>query len=165
MTETCGSSAAGEAPKELILTRILGAPRGLVFKVWTDAKHLAEWWGPRKFTNPVCEIDARPGGLIRIDMRGPDGMIYPMKGVFHEIVEPERLVFTSTALRDEQGQPLFEILNTVTFEDFHGITKMTLHAKLVTRDFKMTPQVAAALSGMEQGWSESLYRLADHLDR
>lgn len=98
-------------------------------------------------------------------MRGPDGMIYPMKGVFHEVVEPERLVFTSTALRDEQGHPLFEILNTVTFEDFHGITKMTLHAKLVTRDFKMTPQVAAALSGMEQGWSESLYRLADHLDR
>lgn len=165
MTETSGSSAAGEAPKELILTRILGAPRGLAFKVWTDAKHLAEWWGPRKFTNPVCEIDARPGGLIRIDMRGPDGMIYPMKGVFHEVVEPERLVFTSTALRDEQGHPLFEILNTVTFEDFHGITKMTLHAKLVTRDFKMTPQVAAALSGMEQGWSESLYRLADHLDR
>lgn len=124
MTETSGSSAAGEAPKELILTRILGAPRGLAFKVWTDAKHLAEWWGPRKFTNPVCEIDARPGGLIRIDMRGPDGMIYPMKGVFHEVVEPERLVFTSTALRDEQGHPLFEILNTVTFEDFHGITKI-----------------------------------------
>jgi uncharacterized protein YndB with AHSA1/START domain len=165
MTEASGSSAAGQAAKELILTRILGAPRSLVFKAWTDAKHLAQWWGPRKFTNPACEFDARPGGLIRIDMRGPDGKVYPMKGVVHEVVEPERLVFTSTALEDEQGKPLFEILNTVTFEDFHGITKLTLNAKLMTRDFKMTPQVAAALSGMEQGWSESLYRLADHLDK
>jgi uncharacterized protein YndB with AHSA1/START domain len=105
-----------------------------------------------------------PGGLIRIDMRGPDGRIYPMKGVFHEVVEPERLVFTSTALEDEQGKPLLEILNTVTFEDFNGLTKLTLHARLVTKDFKLSPQVLAALSGMEQGWSESLYRLADELD-
>ncbi|MGB7281032.1 MAG: SRPBCC family protein [Candidatus Acidiferrum sp.] len=164
MSEPSGSSATGQAAKELLLTRILGAPRSLVFKAWTDRNHLARWWGPRGFTNPVCEIDVRPGGLIRIDMRGPDGMVYPMKGVFHEIVEPELLVFTSTALEDENGKPLFEILNTITFEDFHGITKLTLHARLVTREFKMSPQVAAALSGMEQGWSESLYRLADEVD-
>jgi uncharacterized protein YndB with AHSA1/START domain len=159
-----GSSAAGQARQELILTRILGAPRSLVFKAWTDTKHMARWWGPRGFTNPVCELDVRPGGLIRIDMRGPDGTVYPMKGVFHKIIEPERLVFTSTALEDEHGKPLFEILNTITFDDFNGITKLTLHARLVTRDFKLTPQAAAALAGMEQGWSESLYRLADELD-
>ncbi len=164
MAETTSSSAAGQARQELILTRILGAPRSLVFKVWTDPQHLAKWWGPRGFTNPVCEIDVRPGGLIRIDMRGPDGTVYPMKGVFHEIAEPERLVFTSSALEDEHGKPLLEILNTVTFEDFHGITKLFLHARVLTKDFQMTPQVAAALSGMEQGWSESFYRLADHLD-
>lgn len=164
MTETTSSSAAGPARQELVLTRIIGAPRNLVFKAWTDTKHVARWWGPRGFTNPVCELDVRPGGHIRIDMRGPDGTVYPMKGVFHEIVEPERLVFTSTALEDEHGKPLFEILNTITFEDFNGITKLTLHAKLVTRDVKMTPQMAAALAGMEQGWSESLYRLADELD-
>ena len=87
-----------------------------------------------------------------------------MKGIFQEIVEPERLVFTSTALEDEHGKPLFETLNTITFEDFNGITKLTLHARLVTRDFKLTPQVAAALSGMEQGWSESLCQLADEID-
>jgi uncharacterized protein YndB with AHSA1/START domain len=165
MTETSGSSAAGQAAKELFLTRILGAPRAGVFQAWTDAKQLANWWGPRRFTNPVCEIDARAGGLIRIEMRGPDGNVYPMKGVVHEVVEPERLVFTSTALEDEHGKPLLEILNTITFEDFNGITKLTLHARLVTRDFKMTPQVAGALAGMEQGWSESLYRLADQVDK
>jgi uncharacterized protein YndB with AHSA1/START domain len=163
MAET-SSSATGQARQELFLTRIFGAPRSLVFKAWTDPKHMARWWGPRGFTNPVCELDARPGGLIRIDMRGPDGTVYPMKGVFHEITEPERLVFTSTALADETGQPLFEILNTVTFEDHNGITKLTLHARLITKDFKLTPQVAAALAGMEQGWSETLYRLADELE-
>ena len=164
MAEATSSSATGQARQEVTLTRILGAPRSLVFKTWTDVKHVARWWGPRGFTNPVCEWDARPGGLIRIDMLGPNGTIYPMKGVFHEIVEPERLVFTSTALEDEHGKPLFEILNTVAFEDFNGITKLTLHARLVTGDFKLTPQVAAALAGMEQGWSESLYRLADELE-
>lgn len=164
MAETKSSTAAGPAKQELVLTRILGAPRSLVFKTWTDVKHVARWWGPRGFTSPVCEWEARPGGLIRIDMRGPNGTIYPMKGVFHEIVEPERLVFTSTALEDEHGKPLFEILSTITFEDFNGITKLTLHARLVTKDFVLTPQVAAALAGMEQGWSESLYRLGDELD-
>ena len=164
MADTANSSAAGQAPQELRLTRILGAPRSLVFKAWTDPTQVARWWGPRGFTNPVCEWDVRVGGLIRIDMRGPNGTIYPMKGVFHEIVEPERLVFTSTALEDEHGKPLFEILNTIKFEDFNGITKLTLHARLVTKDFKLTPQAAWALEGMEQGWSESLYRLADELD-
>lgn len=105
----------------------------------------------------------RPGGLIRIDMRGP-GTIYPVKGVFHEIVEPRRLVFTSTALEDAAGKPLLEILNTIVFDDYNGLTKLTLHARLISRDFQLTPQVAAALSGMEQGWSESLYRLADELE-
>jgi len=164
MAEATSSSAAGQVRQELSLARIFGAPRGLVFKAWTDPKHMAQWWGPRGFTNPVCELDVRPGGLIRIDMRGPDATIYPMKGVFHEIVEPERLVFTSTALEDEHCKPLLEILNTITFEDYNGLTKLPLHARLVTKDFKMTPQVAAAVSGLEQGWSESLYRLAEHLD-
>ncbi len=164
MTETNSGAGAGQARQELFLTRVFGAPRNLVFRAWTDAQHMARWWGPRGFTNPVCELEVRSGGLLRIDMRGPDGTVYPMKGVFHEIVEPERLVFTSTALEDEDGKPLFEILNTVSFEDYNGLTKLTLRALLVTKGFKLTPQAAAALSGMEQGWSESLYRLADELD-
>jgi uncharacterized protein YndB with AHSA1/START domain len=164
MTETNSGAGAGQARQELFLTRVFGAPRNLVFRAWTDAQHMARWWGPRGFTNPVCELEVRPGGLLRIDMRGPDGTVYPMKGVFHEIVESERLTFTSTALEDEDGKPLFEILNTVSFEDYNGLTKLTLRALLVTKGFKLTPQAAAALSGMEQGWSESLYRLADELD-
>jgi uncharacterized protein YndB with AHSA1/START domain len=67
------------AERELTITRVFDAPRALVFEVWTDPKHLAQWWGPQGFTNPVCEFDARVGGELRIHMRGPDGSIYPMK--------------------------------------------------------------------------------------
>ncbi len=142
--------------KELTLTRVFDAPRELVFKAWTDPKHMAQWWGPKDFTNPVCELDVRPGGAIRIDMRGPDGVVYPMGGVFHEIVKPERLVFTSSAFKDEKGHPQLEVLNTVTFSEQNGKTILTLHAVVV----KSAPAVAGALAGMEAGWSQSLDRLA-----
>jgi uncharacterized protein YndB with AHSA1/START domain len=100
-------------------------------------------------------VDARPGGDIRIDMAGPDGTVYPMKGVFHEVVAPERLVFTSTALEDGAGNPGLEVLNTVTFAEADGKTTLTLRAVVV----KATPAAAGALEGMEVGWTQSLERL------
>ena len=72
------------------LTRVFDAPRALVWKAWTDLKMMARWFGPRGFTNPVCELDVRVGGSLRIVMRGPDGNDYPMKGVFREVIAPER---------------------------------------------------------------------------
>ncbi len=66
-----------------------------MFEAWTDANHLAQWWGAKGFTNPVCEVDARTGGALRIVMRGPDDTEYPMTGTFREVVAPERLVFTN----------------------------------------------------------------------
>jgi uncharacterized protein YndB with AHSA1/START domain len=72
--------------QELVLTRVFDAPRELVFKAWTDPKQVAQRWGPRGFSNPVCELDLRPGGVFRLHMRGPDGTVYPMTGVYHEIV-------------------------------------------------------------------------------
>src|SRR5437879_6953424 len=100
------------ARHEVRITRIIDAPRARVFKMWTDPKHLAQWWGPKGFTNPVCELDLRVGGALRIVMRAPDGVDYPMGGLFREIVEPERLVFTATA-EDDAGNPLLEALTTV----------------------------------------------------
>src|SRR5579862_8930953 len=85
------------AEREVTITRTFAAPRALVFKAWTDPQHLAQWWGPKGFTNPVCEFDARVGGALRIHMRGPDGTIYPMEGVIRELVTPERLVFSAAA--------------------------------------------------------------------
>lgn len=139
---------------ETTITRIINAPRELVFEAWTDAKHLSQWWGPHCFTNPVCEADTKPGGNIDIHMRAPDGTTYRMTGIFHEVVKPERLVFTSTPL-DTEGRVMFEVLNTVTFAEHNGKTRLTVHAKTV----KVTPQAAMYLQGMEQGWNQSLERL------
>jgi uncharacterized protein YndB with AHSA1/START domain len=126
-----------------------------VFKAWTDAKHLAQWWGPNGFTNPVCEIDARVGGAIRIHMRSPDGSVYPMKGEIREIVAPERLVFTNIAV-DADGNHIIEGFTTVTFAEEHGKTKLTLH----TRGAAVAEQAVPYLQGMEYGWTQSMDRLA-----
>jgi uncharacterized protein YndB with AHSA1/START domain len=141
--------------KEIIITRVFDAPRSLVFKAWTDPQHLAQWWGPRGFTNPRCEIDVRPGGLIRIDMRAPNGTIYPMAGVYLEIVEPERLTYTSGAL-DEKGKQLFELLHTVAFAEKNGKTTLTITSRVV----KTTPTAAKYIGGFKAGMTQSLERLA-----
>jgi uncharacterized protein YndB with AHSA1/START domain len=143
----------------LTTARVFDAPREVVFQAWTDPGRLKRWWGPKGFTNPVCQVDVRPGGAIRIHMRGPDGAVYPMTGVFHEIVAPERLVFSSSAL-DQNGEPLFEILNTVTFADEGGKTRLTVRATVM--DVKAG--AAQHLAGMEQGWSQSLDRLGTEVE-
>jgi uncharacterized protein YndB with AHSA1/START domain len=144
------------AVKDLLLTRVFDAPRELVFRAWTERDRLQRWWRPKGFTNPVCEVDVRPGGAIRIEMVGPGGWACPpMVGVFLEAVAPERLVFT-TVLLDANGKALFEVLNVVTFEDIGGKTRLTLRA-IVT---KTTETAQQYLAGMDQGWSESLDRLA-----
>lgn len=140
--------------RELVITRVFDAPREIVFKAWIEVDRLTRWWGPKGFTNPVCEVDPRPGGAMRIHMRAPDGTVYPMSGVFHEIDEPERLVFTASAL-DAKGDPLFEQLTTVTFAEHAGKTKLTVH----TRFSKIRPEAAPHLAGAEKGWSLSLDRL------
>ncbi len=147
--------------KELTLKRTFDAPRELVFKAWTDQNLMAKWWGPNGFTNPVCELDARPGGKILIVMRGPDFFPgdFPTTGVFHEVDEPRRLVFTTRAFEDEKGNSQIENLNTVTFADVGGKTEITLHVVVV----KSAPEAAAALDGQPLGWSQSLDRLAQEL--
>ncbi len=151
-------STAELTARTLVLTRVFDAPRELVFRMWTDPKHLARWWGPKDFTNPVCEADARPGGALRIVMRGPDGNEYPMVGVFREVEAPERLVFTNVAV-DGEGNPILDGLTTVTFAEEGGKTKLTLE----TRAVALVPYAAAYLNGMEAGWTQSLERLAERV--
>ena len=142
--------------REVILTRLIDAPRDLVFKAWTQPKHMAQWWGPHGFTNPVCKLDVRPGGEYYIEMTMADGTQYPCAGVYQEIVEPELLSFTNLALSAD-GTTLAEGFTTVTFADKDGKTEM----KLVTKMTVVVPAAAGMLTGMETGWSQSLDRLAE----
>jgi uncharacterized protein YndB with AHSA1/START domain len=140
------------------LTRIYDAPRELVWRAWTDAKHLAQWFGPKGFTSSVPELEVRVGGALRIVMHGCDGNDYPMKGVFREVVPPERLVFTNIAI-DNDGNHLLEGETTITLEDEGGKTKLTLH----TYAKGLVPMAPQMLAGMEAGWSQSLDKMAEML--
>ena len=149
------ASQANTAPTcEVTLTRLIVAPRDLVFRMWIEPEHMARWWGPEGFTNPVCELDVRPGGAIRIDMTAPDGTVYPMTGSFHEIERASRLVFTAEA-RDHNGTALLESHTVVSFADLGDKTRIMVEAKAVG----LAPVAPQMLAGMEAGWSQSLTRL------
>lgn len=142
------------AEREITITRVFDAPRALVFKAWTDPAIIAQWWGPKGFTNPRCEFEAKAGGAIRIDMRAPDGAVYPMGGEVREIVPPERLVFTNNAL-DDAGKPIIQGLTTVTFTEEGGKTRLTLQ----TRGAAVAEIAVKYLQGMEMGWTMSIDKL------
>jgi uncharacterized protein YndB with AHSA1/START domain len=110
------TKTAKTTDREISISRILNAPRELVWKVWTDPKHVSEWWGPNGFTTTTKEMDLRPGGKWLHTMHG-FGKDFPIEFNFTEVVKPERIVYTNTA-------PKFTA--TVTFEEQDGVTKLTM---------------------------------------
>jgi uncharacterized protein YndB with AHSA1/START domain len=157
------------AKRDFVITRVFDAPRELVWKAWTEPKRMAKWWGPRKFTNPVCKMDVRPGGAFRIVMRGPDGVDHPVKGFYREVARPERLVMAldHSELSDEwhdkvnprrdktAGKPALEAVTQVTLEEKDGKTKLTIRGRLESAKVRN----ALLKIGMNEGWSQSLERL------
>jgi uncharacterized protein YndB with AHSA1/START domain len=142
-------------PAELRLTRVLAAPRALVFKAWTEPAHLVRWWGPHGFTVPACRLDPRPGGGFRIHMRSGTGADHWAQGRYDELVPPERLV-CAWAWTDAAGTPLQRTVLTVTFEEHAAGTLLTLH---------QAPFVSVAdRDGHADGWSQALSRLAAVLE-
>jgi uncharacterized protein YndB with AHSA1/START domain len=142
--------------REITIHRVFDAPRDLVFHAWTQPEHLAHWYGPVGTTTPLATIsmDVRPGGTWRACMVDNDnGAEYPTGGEFHEVVEPERLVFTwGEPGGDEVG------LVTVTFEDLGGKTAMTFHLAGLPDNTELHRNVNA-------GWSSAFDRLATHLEK
>jgi uncharacterized protein YndB with AHSA1/START domain len=141
---------------ELVMTRILDAPRDLVYEAWTTPKHIAQWWGPKGFTNTIHEMHVKPGGVWRFIMHGPDGTNYPNKVVFEEVIKAERLVYTHGS--DDDNDPnAFHV--TVTFEDLGKKTKLTM---------RMILKSAAALAeakkfGAVEGGNQTMDRLEAYL--
>src|SRR5258708_27801321 len=146
--------------REVVIKRTFIAPRELVFAALTDARHMARWWGPRGFTNPVCEVEPRVGGAIHVVMRSPDGTDHTMKGVFREFVRPERLAFTNDAF-DAAGNRLLEGYTVISFVAGGEKTNMTLQTRATGR-VPIAPQM---LSGMQEGWGQSFDKLADFLSQ
>ena len=113
----------------IVMRRTFDAPRDVVWAAFTDPKHVAQWYGGHGFTNPVCEMDVRPGGRWRHVMRTPDGTEFPMEFVFLEVVKPERLVWTNADHGKGPGPGPHHNVMTVTLEEAGRQTKW----KLVTR--------------------------------
>ncbi len=154
-----------QAPDEavIVIRRVVDAPRERVFEAFTDPKHLAQFWGPKGFTCPACDVDLRVGGEFRMQMRAPDGSTHPCTGIFREIVPPERIVYTGTA---DDGHPCGgglppHSLVTMTFADEGGKTRITIHTQLKSA----AAREAAIAGGFNQGWNDSIDRLAEHLAR
>jgi uncharacterized protein YndB with AHSA1/START domain len=141
------------AQHELVITRTFDAPRNLVFKAWTAPEHMVRWLGPHNFTAPSCKMDFRPGGAYRACISAPDGKEYWMRGIYREIVEPERLVFTFSW--EEDGERGRETMITVTFGEQGDKTRMTFR-----QAFFETVENRDSHHG---GWTECFERLAQFL--
>src|SRR6187399_3415825 len=97
------------AERELTISRLLNAPRELVWEVWTDAEHIKNWWGPTGFTNTISKMDVKAGGEWELVMHGPDGTDYKNKSVFKEVIRHKKIVY------EHISGPKF--LATIEFDD------------------------------------------------
>ena len=153
----------GDATERMVVTRVFDAPREVVWKAWTDPKHVMEWWGPKGFTTPVCKIDFREGGKFLYCMRAPSGQEFWTGGDYHEIVPHERIVL-SMYFADSEGnkvepahygvdhEAMDDVHDVVIFEDLgHGQTKLTFIGNETMGN--------ATKSGQVEGMNQSLDKL------
>jgi uncharacterized protein YndB with AHSA1/START domain len=140
--------------REIVTTRLIDAPRELVFDAWTTPEHVSRWWGPNGFTLTIHEMDVRPGGVWRFIMHGPDGAGYKNEIVFVEIARPERIVY------DHVSVPRFR--QTATFEDEGGRTRLTMRGLFETvQDYRVAVETFGAIEGAKQ----HVARLAEYVTR
>jgi len=141
--------------REIVATRVFDAPRRLVFEAYTNPKHIPHWMlGPEGWTMPVCEVDLRPGGAWHFVWRRGDGDEMAMRGLYKEVVPPEKVVST-----ESWGGEWPETINTLTLTEDNGRTTMTstvLYPSKEARD-------AALKTGMKDGMTQSFDRLAEYL--
>jgi uncharacterized protein YndB with AHSA1/START domain len=141
---------------ELVLTRLIKAPRHSLFRAWTEPELLKQWFAPHPCTVPVAETDVRPGGTSLIVMRVPDGKEMPCHGVYLEVVKDERLVFTDAYTKAwyPSAKPFMTVI--ITFEDEAGGTRYTARVRHWTAEDKATHEKM----GFHQGWALCTDQLA-----
>jgi uncharacterized protein YndB with AHSA1/START domain len=141
--------------RAIVITRVVDAPRELVFDAWTKPEHVRNWMlGPEGWTMPVCEIDLRAGGTWRFVWRGSDGSEMAMDGVYQEVSPPDRIVHT-----ESWGDDWARTLNTLVLTEEDGKTTMTVTVLYPTKEARD----AALATGMKEGMNESFERLAGYL--
>ena len=149
--------AGPQAARELVFTRLFNAPRELVFKVWSEPGHVAQWWGPRGFTTTSHHMDVRPGGMWRFTMHGPDGTDYKNLIVYEEVVPPERLVYSHAGDEDTEDVR-FQV--AVTFAAQGGKTLLTMRGVFPTAEER---QRVVEKYRADEGGNQTLDRLGEYL--
>ena len=136
--------------RELVLTRLIAAPRRKLYRAWTEPELLKQWFAPAPYTTPIAELDLRPGGSSLIVMRDPAGNELPNRGVYLEIVENERLVFTDAYSRawEPAEKPFMTVI--LTFADEGGGTRYTARV----RHWTAADREAHERMGFHQGWGQ-----------
>ena len=134
--------------RELTLGRILDAPREKVFRAWTEADLLKQWFSPAPYTVPAAELDVRAGGSSLVVMRAPDGTEFPNRGVYLEVAPGRRLVFTDAFAQAWEPSPKPFMIVSLTFEDEGSGTRYTIRVGHWSReDCERHEQM-----GFHQGW-------------
>lgn len=144
------AAVTSDEGRSISATRVFDAPPDLVFQMWSDAEHLANWWGPRGFSITTHEFAFRPGGVWRFIMHGPDGRDYKNEIVFREIDRPRRIAYSHVST------PPFEA--TATFTERNGKTEVTM--KGVWESEELRDRVAKQF-GAIQGMQETMDRLGE----
>jgi uncharacterized protein YndB with AHSA1/START domain len=145
--------------REIVLSRVVDAPRSLVWSAWTDPRQVVHWWGPRGFTTTIETMDVAPGGTWKQVMHGPDGTDYPNKSVFTEVNKLERIAYTHGGGRKGARGVSFEA--SWTFEAVsRQRTKVTLRMVFPTAESR--DRVVKEYGAIEGG-TQTLERLAEHL--
>ncbi len=140
----------------MYLTRLIDAPREKLFRAWTEAELLRQWFAPLPYTTPVAQLDVRPGGASRMVMRGPEGNEIPCGGVYLEVVENERIVFTDAYTQAWEPSPKPFMTVIVTFADEGGKTRYTARV----RHWSVADREAHEQMGFHEGWGKCADQLA-----
>jgi uncharacterized protein YndB with AHSA1/START domain len=157
--------------QEFVISRVFDAPRELVWKMFTDIKHMKEWWGPKGVTIAKSEMELRPGGSFHYAMRTADGQTMWGKFVYREINPPSRIVFVNS-FSDEAGgvtrHPMaptwpLEMLSVFTFEELGDKTKFTVHWSPLNASEEERATFAEGHASMQQGWGGTLDKLEAYL--
>jgi uncharacterized protein YndB with AHSA1/START domain len=154
---TTSSVDVAQESRSIIAVREFDAPRDLVFSVWTDPKHLSQWWGPDGFTTTTSSFEMRAGGVWRFVMHGPDGRDYQNRITYDEVVPPERIVYHHGG--GEDVEPV-RFTTTVTFEDLGARTRLTMRL-----DFPSTAERDRVIRehGADKGLAQTLARLGEYV--
>jgi uncharacterized protein YndB with AHSA1/START domain len=142
--------------RELVITRLIDAPARNVYRAWTEPELLKRWFAPLPYTTPSATLDVRAGGANVIVMRAPDGSEFPNAGVYLEVVENERLVFTDAYTRAWEPSPKPFMTVILTFEDVGGKTQYTARV----RHWTVADREAHEKMGFHQGWGQCADQLA-----